>query len=158
MELSNKVYHYKFDTSEISIFKTDDIYIIKYIQNIEHDNKIKSKYHFKIISETSNENVKTTIMKVCTKWNPKPETIYRIYSSDVTVKTALFKFNNEIYEGNGSFYIKNKCDYYVIFKNIDNELSIPTIIENVIFYYDLVEKLWIGSKNTKIYKIDIIEY
>lgn len=159
-ELSTRVYYYEFDTSSICIFKKNELYTVKYLQHVDHNNKIKSRYHFKIISDTSNEYVKTIIMNVYTDLNPKPENIYRIYSSDSIVKTVNFKYD-KWYTGNGSFSIKNihnkndKYDKNVIFKNIDNEVGIPTVIENIIFYYDEEQTLWIGTRDIKVYKIEI---
>ena len=174
MELSNRVYHYEYSPetcgSTISIFKSEiklGEYTVKYIQKKEPDRnyfKIKSKYYFKIINETETFNydtcitTKTIIMKVSTNQFVRPEIIYKLYNSDNTVKTIEFKCNGSVnwYRCNGSF--SNDSQYKcVIFKYIDNELSIPSNIGNIIFYYEEEKNIWIGSRDGKIYTIEIKE-
>ena len=159
MELSDRVYYYEENSESISIYKTDEKYIIEYKQNYDKNyKKIASLYNFEIIDDTeqfdndSGLNIKTLIMEVHTDKNPKPENLYVLYESDKNIKTIYVKYDYLFEELNGSF----KADF-LIFEQKYNNKKIDDHIINKIFTYDKENDLWATCKDDGTFAIKVSE-
>ena len=159
MELSERVYYYEENSESISIYKTDEKYIIEYKQNYDKNyKKIASLYNFEIIDDTeqfdndSGLNIKTLIMEVHTDKNPKPENLYVLYESDKNIKTIYVKYDYLFEELNVSF----KADF-LIFEQKYNNNKIDDNIINKIFKYDKENDLWVTCKDDGTFAIKVSE-